>query len=92
MTDPQDHRRRPLITAQWGPVAAAVVTAAGSLLLYALSQVRHIDERLDVLEQEARVLIAGDGSVRPSREALEAKYHLEAVLDRVKRLEAAQQR
>ena len=84
--------KHPLLPKEWGPVAAAAVTAAVSLLVFVAGQVRHIDERLDRLEQEARVLITGDGSVRPSREALEAKYHLEAVLDRVKRLEAAQKR
>lgn len=84
--------KQPLLRKEWGPVAAAAITAAGSLLIFVAGQVRHIDERLDRLEQEARVLISGDGSVRPSREALEAKYHLEAVLDRVKRLEAAQKR
>jgi uncharacterized protein (UPF0335 family) len=72
---------------EWGPIAAAAITAAASLLLFVAGQVRHIDERLDKLEQEARVLISGDGGVRASREALEAKYHLEALIDRVRRLE-----
>ena len=50
---------------------------------------QHIDSRLDELEKEARVLIEGDGSVRPSREAIEAMLGLEAVKERLQRLEAA---
>lgn len=80
-------KNRPLISAEYGPVVAAAITAAASLLVYAFNQIRHIDERLDSLEQEAKVLIGGDGKVRPSMEALEAKYHLEALLDRIKRVE-----
>ena len=78
---------RPLITADHGAVAGAAITAAASLLIYSFNQIRHIDERLDRLEQEARVLIDGEGKVRPSAEALGAKYHLEALQDRIERLE-----
>jgi len=78
---------RPLITADHGAVVSAVITAAASLLIYSFSQIRRIDERLDKLEQEAMVLIDGDGKIRPSIEALETKYHLEALQDRIERLE-----
>lgn len=86
---PANKRRplEPLITKDWGAIAGAVITAAGSLLIYSLAQVNHIDERLDRLEQEARVLVDGEGKVRPSAEALGAKYHLEALQDRIERLE-----
>ena len=78
---------RPLITADHGAVVGAAITAAASLLIYSFNQIRHIDERLDTLEQDALVLIGGDGKIRPSTEALETKYHLEALQDRIKRLE-----
>ena len=78
---------RPLITADHGAVVGAVITSAASLLLYSFNHIRHIDERLDTLEQEAMVLIGGDGKIRPSTEALETKYHLEALQDRIERLE-----
>ena len=78
---------RPLITADHGAAVGAAITAAASLLIYSFNQIRHIDERLDKLEQEAMVLIGGDGKIRPSTEALETKYHLEALQDRIKRLE-----
>ena len=78
---------RPLITADHGAVVGASITAAASLLIYSFNQIRHIDERLDRLEQEAMILIGGDGRIRPSTEALETKYHLEALQDRIKRLE-----
>lgn len=83
-------RRRslePLITKDWSAITGAVITAAASLMIYSFNQIRHIDERLDALEQEARVLVDGEGKVRPSAEALGAKYHLEALQDRIERLE-----
>ena len=78
----------PLIPKDKGPIIAAAITALGSLLIYSFNQIRHIDERLDRLEQEAMVLIGGDGKIRPSTEALKTKYHLEALQDRIERLEA----
>lgn len=68
-------------------MAAAAITAAASLLIYSLQQVSHIDERLDQLEQEARVLLDGDGSIRPSKEALQNYFHIESILRRIDRLE-----
>ena len=81
------HKGRPLIPVEYGPIFGAVITAAASLMIYSFNQIRHIDERLDALEQEARVLVDGEGKVRPSAEALGAKYHLEALQDRIERLE-----
>ena len=78
---------RPLITADHGAVVGAAITAAASLLIYSFNQIRHIDERLDKLEQEAMVLIVGDGNIRPSTVALETMYHLESLQDRIERLE-----
>ena len=79
---------RPLITADHGAVVGAAITAAASLLIYSFNQIRHIDERLDMLERDAMVLIGSDGKVRPSEESLKSKFHLEALLDRIERLEA----
>ena len=81
------HKGRPLIPIEYSPIFGAVITAAASLMIYSFNQIRHIDERLDALEQEARVLVDGEGKVRPSAEALGAKYHLEALQDRIERLE-----
>ena len=80
-------RGRPLIVIEWGAVIGAGITAAASLLLYMFQQVRHIDERLDNLEQEARVLMDGQGGIRPSKEALQNYFHIEAILRRLDRLE-----
>ena len=80
-------RRRPLIVIEWGAVIGAAITAAVSLLLYSFQQIRHIDERLDSLEQEARVLLDGQGGIRPSKEALQNYFHIEAILRRLDRLE-----
>ena len=79
---------RPLNPADHGAVVGAVISAAASLMIYSFSQIRHIDERLDQLEQDAMVLIGSDGKVRPSEESLKSKYHLEALQDRIERLEA----
>ena len=83
---PADERRR-LIPLEWGAVVGAAITAAASLMIYSFQQIRHIDERLDSLEQEARVLLDGNGSIKPSKEALQNYYHLEALAERVERLE-----
>jgi len=80
-------RRRPLIVIEWGAVIGAAITAAVSLLLYSFQQIRHIDERLDSLEQEARVLLDGQGGIRPSKEAMQNYFHIEAILRRLDRLE-----
>jgi hypothetical protein len=76
-----------LITSDWGPVFGAVITAAASLLIYSFNQIRHIDERLDTLEQEARVLFNEEGGPRPSKEALESFYLLDSINRRLERLE-----
>lgn len=68
-------------------MAAAAITAAASLLIYSLQQVSHIDERLDRLEQEARVLLDGQGGIKPSKEALQNFFHIEAIIRRLDRLE-----
>ena len=57
------------------------------MLIYALAQVNHIDERLDRLEQEARELLDGAGNVKPSREAMESFFAVEHLKERVERLE-----
>lgn len=76
-----------LITSDWGPVFGAVITAAASLLIYSFNQIRHIDERLDTLEQEARILFNEEGGPRPSKEALESFYLLDSINRRLERLE-----
>jgi len=87
MEPPKSPRKRPWFELDQSTVAAAAITAAGSLLIYSLQQVSHIDERLDQLEQEARVLLDGDGSIRPSKEALQNYFHIESILRRIDRLE-----
>ena len=77
----------PLIPKDKGPIIAAVITAVGSLLVFVVGVMIHQDERLDRLEQEARVLLDGNGSIKPSKEALQNYYHLEALAERVERLE-----
>ena len=80
-------RSSPLIPQEWGTVVGAVITAAASLLIYAISQISTIDKRLDLLEQEARILLDGQGGIRPSKEALQNYFHIEAMLKRLERLE-----
>ena len=78
---------RPLIPQEWGAVVGALITAAGSLLVYSLAMVNHIDERLDRLEQEARELLDGAGNIKPSQEALRSYFAVEHLKERVERLE-----
>ena len=84
---PTGRRSSPLIPQEWGTVVGAVITAAASLLIYAISQINTIDKRLDLLEQEARILLDGQGGIRPSKEALQNFFHIEAILKRLERLE-----
>ncbi len=66
-----------------GPVAAAFITAASSLLIFSSNQINRIDARLDELEKEARLLLAPDGSASPSKEALDAYYGMESLRERI---------
>ena len=69
------------------PVAAALLTAASSLVLFTFNQVKTIDARLDELEKEARILLRPDGTAVASKEALEAYFGLQAVRQRILNLE-----
>ena len=73
-------------------MVGAAITAAASLLVYSLSQVNHIDERLDRLEQEARELLDGAGNIKPSQEALRSYFAVEHLKERVGRLESRSSR
>ena len=57
------------------------------MLIYSVGTLATIDHRLDELEKEARVLLEGDGSVRPSPEAVKASIMVEALEKRVDKLE-----
>ena len=85
--DGSDSRRRPLIPAEWGPVVAAAITAASSLLVYTVGVMSHLDARMDELEKEARVLLDGAGGIRPSEEAMRSFFAVEHLKERIKRLE-----
>ena len=41
-----------------------------------------------VTEQEARILLDGEGAVRPSKEAMQSFFAVEHLKERVQRLEA----
>jgi hypothetical protein len=70
-----------------GPVAAAFITAASSLLIFSFNQINRIDARLDELEKEARLLLAPDGSASPSKQALDAYYGIESMKERLSFIE-----
>ncbi len=86
---PSIESARQLVRGNMGPIVAACITAAVSLLIYTFNQVKHIDERLDLLEREASALIDREGKVRPSSEALSNSFTLEHLRERVGRLERA---
>jgi hypothetical protein len=66
-----------------GPVAAAFITAASSLLIFSSNQINRIDARLDELEKEARLLLTPDGSASPSKQALDAYYEMKSLKERI---------
>lgn len=70
-----------------GPVAAAFITAASSLLIFSSNQINRIDARLDELEKESRLLMLPDGTAVPSRQALDAYYGVESLRKRVSLIE-----
>lgn len=80
---------RQLVRGNIGPIVAACITAAVSLLIYTFNQVKHIDERLDVLEREASALIDREGRVRPSNEALRNSFTMDHLRERLELLERA---
>ncbi len=80
-----------MIPAEWGPVVAAAITAASSLLVYTVGVMNHLDSRMDELEKEARVLLDGTGGIRPSEEAMRSFFAVEHLKERIKRLEQRSQ-
>ena len=72
-----------------GPLIAAAITAAASLITYGAGMLVHIDERLDVIEKQMQTLLDGSGKVRPSPEAMKAFYQIQSHERRIKELEDA---
>ncbi len=72
-----------------GAIIAACITAAASLIIYSFQQVRHIDERLDLLERAAAALITADGKVRPSTQAIENRFAIQYLEAHIQELKAA---
>lgn len=59
--------------------AGAILATLGSLLVYLISVGVHLDDRLDRLEEDARLLLTPDGRLIPAPESVEAKYRAEAL-------------
>lgn len=72
------------LSAAWAGVG---LTVAVSLVGYSVTVATSLDGRIDRLEEDSRALIDGDGNVIPSIEALESRYRIEAIEDRLNRLE-----
>jgi len=75
---------------EWGPAVSAAITGLTSVLLFGVTQLQNLDTRLDELEKEARVLLDGEGGIRPSEEALRSYFAIEHLKERVERLEGGQ--
>ena len=85
---PEERRREPLITLDKGPVMAALVTGATSLLLYSFTTVHLLDTRIDKLEEQMSELMDNDGHPRPSPQGTEAFYNVQRLEDKINSLEA----
>ena len=70
-----------------GPLIAAAITAAASLITYGAGQIAHIDERLDRIERLMQDVHDGNGNVRASQKAISAFYQIQAHEQRIKDLE-----
>lgn len=82
-----DSRDRPLIGMDKAGIFATVATLMGAALAYSIGVGVELDGRIDHLEEDAKVLLTGDGRVAPSREGLESYYGLKALESRLERLE-----
>ena len=83
---PTRMRSDPLITFDKGPIVAAFVTAAASLLTYLFTTMHQFDARLDELEKQTTELLDKDGNVRPSKQGLEAYYEVQRLQERINAL------
>ena len=80
----EDGKRMSPLNAAWTGV---VLTTAVSLIGYGIMISTSLDGRIDRLEEDSRALVDGNGDVIPSREALQSRYRLESLVDRLDRLE-----
>ncbi len=69
-----------------------IFIASGALVVTMLTSVIgiwvHFDNRLDELEIKSSLLLDADGEAKPSAKAIKAIYMLEAIYERMRRLEA----
>ena len=84
---PEERRREPLITLDKGPVMAALVTGATSLLLYSFTTVHMLDARIDKLEEQMSELMDNEGRPRPSERGTEAYYNVQRLEQRINDME-----
>ena len=80
----EDGKRMSPLNAAW---AGVVLSAVVSFIGYGIMVSTSLDGRIDRLEEDSRALVDGNGDVIPSREALQSRYKLEAVINRLDRLE-----
>ena len=64
------------------------ITVTAILVGYSVMIATSLDGRIDRLEEDSRALVDGNGDVIPSREALQSRYRLESLIDRLDRLES----
>lgn len=77
-----------LIKREHAAWVATGLTLAGGLLAYLISVGVQLDDRIDRLEEDAKVLIGDDGKIAPARESLEAYYGVKALEARIAHLES----
>jgi hypothetical protein len=77
-----------LIRREHAAWVATGLTLAGGLLAYLISVGVQLDDRIDRLEEDSKVLIGDDGKIAPARESLEAYYGVKALEARIAHLES----
>jgi hypothetical protein len=77
-----------LIKREHAAWVATGLTLAGGLLAYLISVGAQLDDRIDRLEEDSKVLIGDDGKIAPARESLEAYYGVKALEARIVHLES----
>ena len=86
-TDQPKKQPTGIIKALESPLFAALLTAVSAIAVFGYNRIVEVDQRLDELEKEARLLLDPDGTATASPEALESYYGVQELRRRIERIE-----
>ena len=74
-----DHGNDPLIPAKYAPLIAALFSILTTVVIWSLSQVINLNQRIDILEAKTDSLIDSDGQPVPSKTAIRSEVRLDSL-------------